>query len=124
MLRSSAPVHTPVTKSGVTPINHASELSLVVPVLPPIGYVRPPNSARRRRLAVPPSTTPLSMSTMIYADSLFKTFFTSGLFSYNTVPSLVSTRKIIIGLRSEEHTSELQSRENLVCRLLLEKKNN
>src|SRR5690606_40459387 len=26
-------------------------------------------------------------------------------------------------LRSEEHTSELQSRENLVCRLLLEKKN-
>src|SRR5690606_41075328 len=27
------------------------------------------------------------------------------------------------GPRSEEHTSELQSRENLVCRLLLEKKN-
>src|SRR5690606_39567066 len=27
-------------------------------------------------------------------------------------------------LRSEEHTSELQSRENLVCRLLLEKKEN
>src|SRR5690606_42031155 len=28
-----------------------------------------------------------------------------------------------VGARSEEHTSELQSRENLVCRLLLEKKN-
>src|SRR5690606_40947698 len=28
-----------------------------------------------------------------------------------------------IASRSEEHTSELQSRENLVCRLLLEKKN-
>src|SRR5690606_42131663 len=28
-----------------------------------------------------------------------------------------------IGHRSEEHTSELQSRENLVCRLLLDKKN-
>src|SRR5438105_13123518 len=27
-------------------------------------------------------------------------------------------------LRSEEHTSELQSRVDLVCRLLLEKKNN
>src|SRR2546430_9897773 len=27
-----------------------------------------------------------------------------------------------IGLRSEEHTSELQSQSNLVCRLLLEKK--
>src|SRR5690606_40277875 len=29
----------------------------------------------------------------------------------------------ILVMRSEEHTSELQSRENLVCRLLLEKKN-
>src|SRR5690606_40073885 len=28
-----------------------------------------------------------------------------------------------LACRSEEHTSELQSRENLVCRLLLEKKN-
>src|SRR5690554_7125288 len=28
------------------------------------------------------------------------------------------------GVRSEEHTSELQSRPHLVCRLLLEKKNN
>src|SRR5690606_40867052 len=28
-----------------------------------------------------------------------------------------------LAVRSEEHTSELQSRENLVCRLLLEKKN-
>src|SRR3712207_8585226 len=28
------------------------------------------------------------------------------------------------GLRSEEHTSELQSRQYLVCRLLLEKKKN
>src|SRR2546430_5088223 len=28
-----------------------------------------------------------------------------------------------IGDRSEEHTSELQSQSNLVCRLLLEKKN-
>src|SRR3712207_7367848 len=27
-----------------------------------------------------------------------------------------------LGLRSEEHTSELQSRQYLVCRLLLEKK--
>src|SRR3712207_7865003 len=29
---------------------------------------------------------------------------------------------LIFGLRSEEHTSELQSRQYLVCRLLLEKK--
>src|SRR5690625_6009310 len=31
---------------------------------------------------------------------------------------------IIVGGRSEEHTSELQSRGHLVCRLLLEKKKN
>src|SRR5437016_8704576 len=30
----------------------------------------------------------------------------------------------LLGLRSEEHTSELQSLTNLVCRLLLEKKKN
>src|SRR5688572_31948546 len=30
---------------------------------------------------------------------------------------------IILEPRSEEHTSELQSQSNLVCRLLLEKKN-
>src|SRR5688572_32363714 len=29
-----------------------------------------------------------------------------------------------VAKRSEEHTSELQSQSNLVCRLLLEKKNN
>src|SRR5690606_40734558 len=29
---------------------------------------------------------------------------------------------VVYASRSEEHTSELQSRENLVCRLLLEKK--
>src|SRR5438874_5547326 len=31
-------------------------------------------------------------------------------------------RKKLLGARSEEHTSELQSRRDLVCRLLLEKK--
>src|SRR2546427_3127813 len=31
-------------------------------------------------------------------------------------------RRIKADLRSEEHTSELQSQSNLVCRLLLEKK--
>src|SRR3712207_8518553 len=30
--------------------------------------------------------------------------------------------RVLVGARSEEHTSELQSRQYLVCRLLLEKK--
>src|SRR5258707_4052476 len=35
-----------------------------------------------------------------------------------------SAQSGLIGERSEEHTSELQSRQYLVCRLLLEKKKN
>src|SRR5436309_6277751 len=37
-------------------------------------------------------------------------------------PELVPGDLLLDQARSEEHTSELQSRENLVCRLLLEKK--
>src|SRR5690606_41386567 len=37
-------------------------------------------------------------------------------------PSRACCRRTSCVRRSEEHTSELQSRENLVCRLLLEKK--
>src|SRR5690606_40126833 len=35
---------------------------------------------------------------------------------------VLARQALIFDQRSEEHTSELQSRENLVCRLLLEKK--
>src|SRR5699024_12080913 len=46
---------------------------------------------------------------------------------YNAINPLVDfihyLNKGLIALRSEEHTSELQSRFDLVCRLLLEKKN-
>src|SRR2546430_9166671 len=62
----------------------------------------------------------------------------STLFPYTTlfrspIPGLASRPRLAAGhfvcesisgrvLRSEEHTSELQSQSNLVCRLLLEKK--
>src|SRR3712207_8329884 len=39
----------------------------------------------------------------------------------NTAPMCFSTARSLM-YRSEEHTSELQSRQYLVCRLLLEKK--
>src|SRR5690606_40126457 len=41
--------------------------------------------------------------------------------AFQQVPVVISGLVDLVG-RSEEHTSELQSRENLVCRLLLEKK--
>src|SRR5258707_1534621 len=34
----------------------------------------------------------------------------------------IGSQRLVSDLRSEEHTSELQSRQYLVCRLLLEKK--
>src|SRR2546430_11431949 len=39
------------------------------------------------------------------------------------VDSHILPGNLWVQLRSEEHTSELQSQSNLVCRLLLEKKN-
>src|SRR5258707_7244839 len=54
----------------------------------------------------------------------YTTLFRSGLwpgppFQSARIPGAFQS----IGRRSEEHTSELQSRQYLVCRLLLEKKN-
>src|SRR5256886_9956894 len=52
------------------------------------------------------------------------TFSTTTMASSTTIP-IASTRPNndnALMLRSEEHTSELQSQSNLVCRLLLEKK--
>src|SRR5258707_3751876 len=50
------------------------------------------------------------------------------LFNASDVPFAITLLLMVLGLydrlhaRSEEHTSELQSRQYLVCRLLLEKK--
>src|SRR5436309_8942612 len=58
-------------------------------------------------------------STLFPYTTLFRSALTTrlALVYDNTVESVWGGRA-----RSEEHTSELQSRENLVCRLLLEKK--
>src|SRR2546430_9129778 len=57
----------------------------------------------------PPSFPRNSMRRDINFDALYQ----SGELTYLTAASV---------FRSEEHTSELQSQSNLVCRLLLEKK--
>src|SRR5690554_7324206 len=46
-------------------------------------------------------------------------------YSFDVVVDWVAftPEQVKVDLRSEEHTSELQSRPHLVCRLLLEKKN-
>src|SRR5438309_5324986 len=40
------------------------------------------------------------------------------------IPEIEAIQSFLSQIRSEEHTSELQSQFHLVCRLLLEKKNN
>src|SRR6266496_2611215 len=53
----------------------------------------------------------------------YTTLFRSGTPSPNTSASWSGSSVCLRTYRSEEHTSELQSRRDLVCRLLLEKKN-
>src|SRR5688572_31526215 len=62
-------------------------------------------TSRMRSAAVAPTSDFGASTTSTFASSDFST-------SFSRNPS-----------RSEEHTSELQSQSNLVCRLLLEKKN-
>src|SRR2546430_8975273 len=54
----------------------------------------------------------------------YTTLFRSQPFPGNSIPhsSFDSVAAATLQYRSEEHTSELQSQSNLVCRLLLEKK--
>src|SRR5256885_3597906 len=71
-----------------------------------------------------PSTPPRSMnapkSVMFLTTPLRTWSFCSSFMSFSRFPARSFSR---ITRRSEEHTSELQSPCNLVCRLLLEKKN-
>src|SRR2546430_13622552 len=65
-------------------------------------------------------------STLFPYTTLFRSLATSGAVSDQAVrvcrAGCNDAPAIALVLRSEEHTSELQSQSNLVCRLLLEKK--
>src|SRR5207253_6988138 len=57
-------------------------------------------------------------------DALERTMVAFGRTMLRVFTFPIPTVAAVTGHRSEEHTSELQSRGHLVCRLLLEKKNN
>src|SRR3989442_13120445 len=64
-------------------------------------------------------------STLFPYTTLFRS--EESLTTTNRVPrgvpiAVTDLRPFVVQVRSEEHTSELQSRPHLVCRLLLEKK--
>src|SRR5690625_6730431 len=87
-------------------------------------------SGARRRLG-PPAVIAASIRTQIAAElgvvasvGVAATKFVAKLASGHAKPDgmlLIPEPATIAFLRSEEHTSELQSRGHLVCRLLLEK---
>src|SRR5258706_8449822 len=63
-----------------------------------------------------------SQNVNVNGNTATGTFTVDGAASASTVPNPDTISEFKIQTRSEEHTSELQSLTNLVCRLLLEKK--
>src|SRR2546430_15620930 len=70
-------------------------------------------------------------STLFPYTTLFRSAASLASMSFDFGPTLLEWMEqhapgtysaVVVLLRSEEHTSELQSQSNLVCRLLLEKK--
>src|SRR2546422_3015274 len=82
---------------------------------------RPPRST-----LFPYTTLFRSAQTLVLVDGVILNSPTAGLFDFsNLTTDNIERIEILSGaqsMRSEEHTSELQSRLHLVCRLLLEKK--
>src|SRR5690606_40950553 len=73
--------------------------------------------AKKRQLSAPSTGTQVGALKCSCSTFSRRSASTEMLTTANT-----SNSSSDVVLRSEEHTSELQSRENLVCRLLLEKK--
>src|SRR2546430_12233831 len=61
-------------------------------------------------------------STLFPYTTLFRSLRLGNLDRVISQPERDRRARLAVGGRSEEHTSELQSQSNLVCRLLLEKK--
>src|SRR2546422_7522213 len=79
---------------------------------------RPPRST-----LFPYTTLFRSVPVVVFFDEMDALFRTRGTGISSDVETTI-VPQFLTELRSEEHTSELQSRLHLVCRLLLEKKKN
>src|SRR5256885_9241372 len=82
---------------------------------PPRSTLFPYTTLFRSQLNGTRRAAPTIPTAAIWSDSVQE--------SANDMPPPLDSPIAAVGMRSEEHTSELQSPCNLVCRLLLEKKN-
>src|SRR5699024_11296399 len=109
------------------PATHPPTLSLhdALPISPPLTRSSP------RRSSAPPASSPASCGSPWASSTSTTSSPTSSGAWPRSPPEPVrptggagATRRVLAAhrARSEEHTSELQSRFDLVCRLLLEKK--
>src|SRR2546430_5903432 len=69
----------------------------------------------------PPRSTLFPYTTLFRSANVNMTIAES-IQKLTAVMRVAERARVPVGCRSEEHTSELQSQSNLVCRLLLEKK--
>src|SRR5690606_41878297 len=84
---------------------------------------RPPRSTLFPYTTLFRSRKMVHLTGCIQTHSFFRARQQQGLQLQRITQVLGLGAQLFFAVRSEEHTSELQSRENLVCRLLLEKKN-
>src|SRR6266568_6880620 len=75
---------------------------------------RDKSSRRSRRIRI----------TRCHSVNVFHMFFDRAHIRMHFSNQIVLSARKLLNVRSEEHTSELQSQFHLVCRLLLEKKKN
>src|SRR5699024_11218675 len=97
------------------PTTHVYPLSLhdALPISNDFDSMR----VRYIRIATAPSIGPGASTTYAYCHPI-----SSAMTGTILMVTSVSRNPMAVWVRSEEHTSELQSRFDLVCRLLLEKK--
>src|SRR5690606_40060715 len=117
------PAHHPVFLSLSEKVVH--HLYSLLPVFLPLLL---PNNFLCHAVRANHSIHPLYIPGQCHSDQYLSHVAFSPAFSQESAiypsPHFATHCQLPLVARSEEHTSELQSRENLVCRLLLEKKKN
>src|SRR3712207_8106826 len=83
---------------------------------PPRSTLFPYTTLFRSGLAMPFIITSLGIIELVFGYPGVGSYYTTNILRGGSPPAVIQ------GVRSEEHTSELQSRQYLVCRLLLAKK--